>query len=298
MSSGGSDAPRITVREVLARKQRRERLVMVSAYDALFARLSEEGGADLILVGDSLANVILGLDSTVPVTVDQMIHHGAAVCRGARRALVVVDMPFMSYQISTEDALRNAGRIMKETNAHAVKVEGGDDALAATIHAMTRAGIPVMGHIGFTPQSVNTLGGYRVQGRGPGDQERLIEEAKRVEAAGAFSLVLELVPAGVAQAVTEAVGIPTIGIGAGQPSRVMSARVAALKAEEAKLDVAGAVLASDAFFPFRDGIDAAVERGVVAVVQPGGSMRDDEVIGAADEHGMTMIFTGMRHFRH
>ena len=215
MSSGGSDAPRITVREVLARKQRRERLVMVSAYDALFARLSEEGGADLILVGDSLANVILGLDSTVPVTVDQMIHHGAAVCRGARRALVVVDMPFMSYQISTEDALRNAGRIMKETNAHAVKVEGGDDALAATIHAMTRAGIPVMGHIGFTPQSVNTLGGYRVQGRGPGDQERLIEEAKRVEAAGAFSLVLELVPAGVAQAVTEAVGIPTIGIGAG-----------------------------------------------------------------------------------
>ena len=215
MSSGGSDAPRITVREVLARKQRRERLVMVSAYDALFARLSEEGGADLILVGDSLANVILGLDSTVPVTVDQMIHHGAAVCRGARRALVVVDMPFMSYQISTEDALRNAGRIMKETNAHAVKVEGGDDALAATIHAMTRAGIPVMGHIGFTPQSVNTLGGYRVQGRGPGDQERLIEEAKRVEAAGAFSLVLELVPAGVAQAVTEAVGIPTIGIGDG-----------------------------------------------------------------------------------
>ena len=215
MSSGGSDAPRITVREVLARKQRRERLVMVSAYDALFARLSEEGGADLILVGDSLANVILGLDSTVPVTVDQMIHHGAAVCRGARRALVVADMPFMSYQISTEDALRNAGRIMKETNAHAVKVEGGDDALAATIHAMTRAGIPVMGHIGFTPQSVNTLGGYRVQGRGPGDQERLIEEAKRVEAAGAFSLVLELVPAGVAQAVTEAVGIPTIGIGAG-----------------------------------------------------------------------------------
>ena len=216
-SGGGAagDVPRVTVREVLARKQRGERLVMVSAYDALFARLSEEGGADMILVGDSLANVILGLDSTVPVTVDQMIHHGAAVRRGAARALVVVDMPFMSYQVSTEDALRNAGRIMKETNAQAVKVEGGDDALAATIHAMTRAGIPVMGHIGFTPQSVNTLGGYRVQGRAPGDHERLVEEARRVEAAGAFSLVLELVPTTVSKAVTAAVSIPTIGIGAG-----------------------------------------------------------------------------------
>jgi 3-methyl-2-oxobutanoate hydroxymethyltransferase len=215
MSSGSGDAPRITVREVLAKKQRGERLVMVSAYDALFARLSEEGGADMILVGDSLANVILGLDSTVPVTVEQMIHHGAAVRRGASRALVVVDMPFMSYQVSTEDALRNAGRIMKETNAHAVKVEGGDESLAATIHAITRAGIPVMGHIGFTPQSVNTLGGYRVQGRGPGDQERLVDEARRVESAGAFSVVLELVPSAVSKAVTAAVKIPTIGIGAG-----------------------------------------------------------------------------------
>lgn len=215
MSSGGGEAPKITVREVLAKKQRGERLVMVSAYDALFARLSEDGGADMILVGDSLANVILGLDSTVPVTVDQMIHHGAAVRRGATRALVVVDMPFMSYQISTEDALRNAGRIMKETNAQAVKIEGGDEAIAATVAAMTRAGIPVMGHIGFTPQSVHTLGGFRVQGRAPGDQERLIDEAKRLEDAGAFSLVLELVPAGVSKAVTDAVHIPTIGIGAG-----------------------------------------------------------------------------------
>jgi 3-methyl-2-oxobutanoate hydroxymethyltransferase len=215
MSSGGGEAPRITVREVLAKKQRGERLVMVSAYDALFARLSEEGGADLILVGDSMANVILGLDSTVPVTVEQMIHHAAAVRRGASRAMVVVDMPFMSYQVSTEDALRNAGRIMKETNAHAVKVEGGDDDIAARIHAMTRAGIPVMGHIGFTPQSVNTLGGYRVQGRGPGDQDRMIDEARRIESAGAFSLVLELIPTVVAKAVTEAVRIPTIGIGAG-----------------------------------------------------------------------------------
>src|SRR5919107_348865 len=170
MSSGSAEAPRVTVREVLAKKQRGERLVMVSAYDALFARLAEEGGADLILVGDSLANVILGLDSTVPVTVEQMIHHGAAVRRGASRALVVVDMPFMSYQVSTEDALRNAGRIMEETNAQAVKVEGGDTEIAARVQAMARAGIPVMGHLGFTPQSVNTIGGYRVQGRAPGDQ--------------------------------------------------------------------------------------------------------------------------------
>ena len=213
--SNAPEPPRITVREVLARKQRRERLVMVSAYDALFGRLAEEGGADLILVGDSLANVILGLESTVPVTVDQMIHHGAAVRRGTTRAFVVVDMPFMSYQVSTEDALRNAGRIMKETNAHAVKVEGGDDSIADVVHAMTRAGIPVMGHIGFTPQSVHALGGARVQGRAPEDHERLVAEAKRIEAAGAFSLVLELVPSGLSKAVTGALHIPTIGIGAG-----------------------------------------------------------------------------------
>jgi len=215
MTNGTGTGPRITVREILAKKQRGERLVMVSAYDALFARLSDEGGADLILVGDSMANVILGLDSTVPVTMDQMIHHGAAVRRGATRAMVVVDMPFMSYQVSTEDALRNAGRIMKETNAHAVKVEGGDADIAARIQAMTRAGIPVMGHIGFTPQSVNTLGGFRVQGRAPGDQERIVDEARRIEGAGAFSVVLELMPAAVAKTVTASVQIPTIGIGAG-----------------------------------------------------------------------------------
>lgn len=188
---------------------------MVSAYDALFARLAEEGGADIILVGDSLANVILGLESTVPVTVEQMIYHGAAVRRGASRALVVIDMPFMSYQVSTEDALRNAGRIMKETNAQAVKVEGGDEQIAHAVRAMSRAGIPVMGHLGFTPQSVNTLGGHRVQGRAPEDQERLVEEALRMQEAGAFSIVLELVPAAAARAITAAVTIPTIGIGAG-----------------------------------------------------------------------------------
>ena len=146
MTSGNAEGPRITVREVLAKKQRGERLVMVSAYDALFARLSEEGGADLILVGDSMANVILGLDSTVPVTMEQMIHHGAAVRRGISRAMVVVDMPFMSYQVSTEDALRNAGRIMKEASVQAVKLEGGQE-MATTVKRIVSAGIPHTGAI-------------------------------------------------------------------------------------------------------------------------------------------------------
>ena len=214
--SGGSGAPaRVTVRDVVARKQRGERVVMVAAYDALFARLADEGGADLILVGDSLANVILGLDSTVPVTLEQMIHHGAAVRRGATRAMVIVDMPFMSYQVSTEDAVRNAGRVMKETGAHAVKVEGGTEEIADAVGAMTRIGIPVMAHIGFTPQSVHAIGGFRVQGREPEDRERLLDEARRVEAAGAFAIVLELMPAALAASVTAALRIPTIGIGAG-----------------------------------------------------------------------------------
>jgi 3-methyl-2-oxobutanoate hydroxymethyltransferase len=206
---------RVTVRDVVARKERGERVVMVAAYDALFARLAEEGGADLVLVGDSLGNVILGLDSTLPVTLEQMIHHGAAVRRGTTRALVVVDMPFMSYQVSTEEAVRNAGRIMKETGAHAVKVEGGTEAIGDAVGAMTRIGIPVMGHIGFTPQSVHAIGGFRVQGREPEDRDRLLEEARRIEGAGAFALVLELIPAALAATVTASLRMPTIGIGAG-----------------------------------------------------------------------------------
>lgn len=214
MTNGTGTGPRITVREILAKKQRGERLVMVSAYDALFARLSDEGGADLILVGDSMANVILGLDSTVPVTMDQMIHHGAAVRRGATRAMVVVDMPFMSYQVSIEQALTNAGRLLKEAGAHAIKLEGGE-AMADTIRALTRIGIPVVAHIGLTPQSIRAEGAYRMYGKSPEEQQMLLDAARAVERAGAFCVVLECVKAGVARDITQALEIPTIGIGSG-----------------------------------------------------------------------------------
>ena len=205
----------MTTLDLQGMKQRGERIAALTAYDYLFARLVDQGGADLILVGDSLAHVVLGLDSTLPVTIDDMIYHARAVCRGVRRALVVVDLPFLSYQVSREDALRNAGRVLKETGAAAVKVEGGSAEMADTTSALVRAGIPVMAHLGFTPQSVNTLGGFRVQGRGAEAHERLLSEARRMEEAGAFSLVLELVPGAVAEEITSALRIPTIGIGAG-----------------------------------------------------------------------------------
>lgn len=215
-ASGSTPAPkRVTVRSFAQAKERREPLVMVAAYDALFARLSDEGGVDAVLVGDSLGNVVAGLETTVPVTLEQMIYHGAAARRGTSRALLVVDMPFLTYQVTTERALLNAGRVMQETRCDAVKLEGGSPEMAETVRALVRAGIPVMGHLGFTPQSVHVLGGFRVQGRGDEAAQRLLDDARRLEDAGAFSIVLELVPADVAQRVTEAVGIPTIGIGAG-----------------------------------------------------------------------------------
>ena len=215
--AAGSALPqkRVTTRTFATARERGERLTMVSAYDALFARLAEEGGVDAILVGDSLANVVAGLDTTVPITLDQMIWHGAAVRRGAARALVVVDLPFLTYTVTAERALLNAGRVMQETRCDAVKLEGGAPELCDTVAALVRAGIPVMGHLGFTPQAVHVLGGFRVQGRGPDAAQRLIDEARRLEDAGAFSIVLELVPAEVAARVTAAVSIPTIGIGAG-----------------------------------------------------------------------------------
>lgn len=206
---------RVTPRAFAEAKGRGEPLVMVSAYDALFARLAEEGGVDAILVGDSLGNVVAGYESTVPVTLEQMIHHGAAVRRGARRALVIVDLPFLSYEVSTRQAVRNAGRVLKETGCDAVKLEGGSPEAAEAVRALVRTGIPVQGHIGFTPQRVNTLGGFRVQGRDAEGAARLLDEARALEAAGAFSMVLELVPAAVAAEITAAVGVPTIGIGAG-----------------------------------------------------------------------------------
>lgn len=209
-----SEVKAITVRDLVARKNG-EKIVMVSAYDAMFARIADEAGVDVILVGDSLANVVAGQDSTLRVTLDQMIYHGRAARRGCKRALLVVDLPFMTYQVSSEDAMRNAGRVMQETGAHAVKLEGGSPARADAVARIVEMGVPVMGHLGFTPQSVHALGGARVQGKGDTAAAALIDEAKRLEDAGAFSIVLELVPAAVAARVTEAVRVPTIGIGAG-----------------------------------------------------------------------------------
>ena len=214
-ASGSAPAKRVTTRSFAAAKAKGTPLVVCTAYDALFARLVDEAGVDAILVGDSLGNVVAGHDTTVPVTLDQMIYHGAAARRGTARALLVVDMPFLTYQVSTERALLNCGRVMQETLCDAVKLEGGSPEIADTVRALGRAGIPVMGHVGLTPQSVHVFGGFRVQGRDDADAQRLVDEARRLEDAGAFSVVLELVPAGVAARVTEAVSIPTIGIGAG-----------------------------------------------------------------------------------
>jgi 3-methyl-2-oxobutanoate hydroxymethyltransferase len=196
-------------------KQEGQPIVAMTAYDVLFARLLEEAGVDLILVGDSLGQVVLGYDSTIPVTMDEMIHHARAVKRGAPDTFVVLDMPFMSYQASVEDALRNAGRALKEAGVEAVKLEGGHEKTCETIGALVHAGIPVMGHIGLTPQSVHALGGYRVQGRGEADADRIRSEAAALQEAGAFSMVLELLPAPLAEEISRSLTVPTVGIGAG-----------------------------------------------------------------------------------
>lgn len=214
-ASGPSRVKPVTVRDFIARKANGEKLVVVTAYDALFGRLVDESGVDAVLVGDSLGNVVAGLDSTLPVTLDQMIYHARMVRRGVERALLIVDMPFLTYQVGTERALLNCGRVMQEAEAQALKLEGATPAILDVVRAVTSIGIPVMGHLGFTPQSVHALGGYRVQGREEAAAERLVEDARALEEAGAFSIVLELMPAGVAARVTQAVSIPTIGIGAG-----------------------------------------------------------------------------------
>lgn len=187
---------------------------MLTAYDFNTARTIDEAGVDMILVGDSLGNVMLGYENTLAVTVEDMIHHGKAVCRGAKQAFVVVDMPFMSYQTSVEDAVRNAGRIMKETNCQAVKLEGGVE-YADRIKAIVQAGIPVVAHIGLTPQSVNAMGGYKVQGKSLEQAQKLLKDAKAVEKAGAFAITLECVPAALAKMITTQTKALTIGIGAG-----------------------------------------------------------------------------------
>ncbi len=196
-------------------KEQGQRIVALTAYDFLFAKILEEAGVDIILIGDSLGQVVLGYESTIPVTLDEMIHHASAVRRGAPDTFLVVDMPFLTYQVSSEEALRNAGRAMKETGVEAVKVEGGDAETCRTVNRMVNAGIPVMGHVGLTPQSVHALGGYRVQGRGKDDADRILSEGVALQEAGCFAVVLELVPADLAREVTGTLTIPTIGIGAG-----------------------------------------------------------------------------------
>lgn len=205
----------ITVRDVRAFKERGEKFVMLTAYDAFSAQLLDEEGIPLILVGDTLGMVMLGYDSTVPVTMEDQLHHTKAVRRGAKDAMVVGDMPFMSYQASVEEGVRNAGRFLKEAGANAVKLEGGEPVLEL-VARLTSIGIPVMGHLGLTPQSVNTIGGYRVQGRDDEQAHKMLEDAKSLEAAGIFALVLEAIPSGLAQQVTANLSIPTIGIGAGR----------------------------------------------------------------------------------
>ena len=214
-SQSPEPARRVTTRTLLAMKEAGERIVCLTAYDALFARILDESGVDVVLVGDSVGQVVCGFDSTIPVTLEAMIHHGAAVRRGVRRALLVIDMPFLTFHVSPEETLRNAGRVLRETGAEGVKLEGGGEAVLPHVRNLVGAGIPVMGHVGLTPQSVHALGGYRVQGRDPANAERIVAEAQALADAGAFAVVLELVPRAVAARVTETIAVPTIGIGAG-----------------------------------------------------------------------------------
>ena len=203
-----------TVSAFMSAKQSKKKISMVTAYDYSMAKLVSESGIDSILVGDSLGNVILGYDDTISVTMEDMIHHSKAVSRGAGNCLVIADMPFMSYQTSVYDAMVNAGRLMKEGRAGAVKLEGGKN-VCPQIKAITDAGIPVMAHLGLTPQSVNAFGGYKVQGKTEESAKRLIDDAFAVQDAGAFGVVLECVPSELAEFITELIEIPTIGIGAG-----------------------------------------------------------------------------------
>ncbi|HEY9766339.1 MAG TPA: 3-methyl-2-oxobutanoate hydroxymethyltransferase [Chroococcales cyanobacterium] len=204
---------RLTTRDLRSRKGRTP-IAMLTAYDFPTARILDEAGADVLLVGDSLGMVVLGYPDTTGVTLDEVIHHTKAVCRGSQKAMVVADLPFLTYQISPEEAVRNAGRLIQEGGAQAVKLEGGRT-IALTVQKLTQCGIPVVGHIGLTPQSIHQLGGYRIQGRTPEEAARLIDDAKALEEAGAFALVLECLPSSLAKLITEQISIPTIGIGAG-----------------------------------------------------------------------------------
>jgi 3-methyl-2-oxobutanoate hydroxymethyltransferase len=205
---------KVTVPSIKAMKEHGEKITMLTAYDTPFARILDEAGVDILLVGDSVGSVVAGYPHTLPVTIDEMIYHTRAVVKGVQRAFVVIDMPFMSYQINSEDAKRNAGRMIKESGAEAVKLEGGVN-MKEAIRAIVDIDIPVMGHIGLTPQSIHQMGGHKVQGKVEEQKQKIIADAVAVEEAGAFSVVMECIPTELAQEITEQLSIPTIGIGAG-----------------------------------------------------------------------------------
>jgi len=205
---------RVTITEIKEMKQKNEKIPMLTAYDYVTAKMVDEAGVPLILVGDSLGMVMLGYESTIPVTMEEMIHHTKAVVRGAKKALVVGDMPFMTYHISVSDALRNAARFIQEAGAQAVKLEGGE-VVAEAVRRLVGCGIPVMGHIGLTPQSIHQLGGFKVRGRGLEEARKLLNDAHILAEAGAFAIVLECTPAPLSKLITQKLSIPTIGIGAG-----------------------------------------------------------------------------------
>ncbi|MFC2008117.1 3-methyl-2-oxobutanoate hydroxymethyltransferase [Chloroflexota bacterium] len=205
---------RITINQIKEMKQKGEKITMLTAYDYATAKIVDEAGIPLILVGDSLGMVVLGYESTIPVTMDEMIHHTKAVVRGTSQSMIIGDMPFMTYHVSVDDALRNAARFIQEGSAQAIKLEGGVT-VAEKVKRIVECGIPVMGHIGLTPQSIHQFGGFKVQGKTPEAATRLVDDAKALEQAGAFSIVLETVPAQLATLISQRISIPTIGIGAG-----------------------------------------------------------------------------------
>ncbi len=215
MSTQLNQRQKVTILDLQKKKRQRQPITMLTAYDYPSALLADQAGLDIILVGDSLGMVVMGLETTVPVTMEEMLHHCRAVARGARNAFLIGDMPFMSYQVSPSEAVRNAGRFLKEGQMEAIKLEGGEEVTPA-VRAIVAAGIPVLGHIGLTPQSVSRLGGFRVQGRTGEAALRLLKDALALQAAGCFALVLEALPARVADVITESLTIPTIGIGAGR----------------------------------------------------------------------------------
>lgn len=214
-TQSNSDRPaKVTTQTLQEMKERGEKISMLTAYDYTMARIIDQAGIDVILIGDSASNVMAGYETTVPMTMDHMIYHASCVVRGTQKALVVADLPFMSYQVTTEEALRNAGRMMKEAGAHAVKLEGGKP-VAKTVAKIVEAGIPVMGHLGLTPQSIYKFGTYKVRAKEEEEAHQLIKDARKLEEAGCFALVLEKIPAKLAKQVNEELSIPTIGIGAG-----------------------------------------------------------------------------------